>query len=137
MSDHPYIKPNWMQRHVGNTLAPLFQPKLIAKLSVRGRRTGRLLTVPVAVLDYEGERYLISYRGESDWARNLRASGTARLRLRGKDEQIAAVEVPVEQRSELLDAYRERFAKMPTVGGVLRALPDPAQHPTFRITPAR
>jgi deazaflavin-dependent oxidoreductase (nitroreductase family) len=133
MSERRYLKPNWMQRHVGNRIAPLFQPKMIAKLTVPGRRTGRLFTVPVAMLDHGGERYLLAYRGESDWARNLRAAGSGRLRLRGKDEGITVVEVPADERGELFDAYRERFAKMPTVGGVLDAMPDPADHPTFRI----
>jgi hypothetical protein len=66
VSDRRYLKPPWMQRHVGNRLAPRFRPSLISKLSVPGRRSGRTRTVPVAVLEHEGERYLVSYRGESD-----------------------------------------------------------------------
>jgi hypothetical protein len=42
-------------------------------------------------------------------------------------------EVPVEERGPLLEVYTERFGRMPTVGAVLRKLPDPADHPTFRI----
>jgi deazaflavin-dependent oxidoreductase (nitroreductase family) len=134
MSDRRYLKPPWMQRHVGNRLAPLFRPSLISKLSVEGRRTGRLQTTPVAVLDQGGERYLVSYRGESDWARNLRASGRGRLRQQGRTEEINVVEVPVGERSALLEEYSARFGKLPTVGKVLRELPEPADHPTFRIT---
>lgn len=136
MSDRPYLKPPWMQRHVGNRLAPFFRRSLISKLSVRGRRSGRWQTVPVAVLEHAGERYLVSYRGESDWARNLRASRAGRLSKQGRVEEIAVVEVPVPERAPLLDAYRARFGKLPTVAGVLDALPDPADHPIFRITPA-
>jgi hypothetical protein len=61
MSARRYLKPPWMQRHVGNRLAPLFRPSIVSKLSVEGRRTGRIQTVPVAVLELEGERYLVSY----------------------------------------------------------------------------
>ena len=129
-----YLKPPRMQRHVGNRMAPLFRPSLISKLSVRGRRTGRWHTVPVAVLEHKGERYLVSYRGESDWARNLRAPRHGRLRQRGQIEEIDVVEVPADERAPLLDAYRDRYGKMPTVGAVLSALPDPADHPIFRIT---
>jgi deazaflavin-dependent oxidoreductase (nitroreductase family) len=111
----------------------MFRPSLISKLSVRGRRSGRWHTVPVAVLDREGERYLISYRGASDWALNLEASGSGRLARRGRVEEITVEEVPVEERGPLLEAYAARFGRMPTVGAVLRALPDPAHHPTFRI----
>ena len=129
-----YLKPPWMQRNVGNRLAPLFQPSLVSKLSVRGRRSGQWRTVPIAVLEHDGERYLVSYRGESDWSRNLRASLRGRLARKGKVEEITVAEVPVGERSRLLEVYESRYAKMPTVGRVLRALPDPADHPIFRIT---
>jgi hypothetical protein len=135
VSERRSLRPPWMQRHVGNRLAPLFRPALLSKLSVRGRRTGRWHTVPLAVLEHERERYLVSYRGESDWALNLRASYRARLSQRGRDdEEISVVEVPVAERGALLELYGARYGKMPTVAAVLRALPDPADHPIFRIT---
>jgi deazaflavin-dependent oxidoreductase (nitroreductase family) len=134
VTERRYIKPPWAQRQIANRLVPLFQPKIISKLSVRGRRSGRWHTTPVAVLDYEGERYLISYRGASDWARNLEASREARLSQRGATEQISVEEVPVEARPPLLQVYTERFGRFPTVSEILATLPDPADHPTFRIT---
>ena len=133
MSGRRYLRPPWMQRHVGNRLAPLFRPSIVSKLSVEGRRTGRIQTVPVAVLDHEGERYLVSYRGESDWARNLRASGRGRLLQQGRTEEISVAEVPLGERPALLEEYSARFGKLPTVGKVLSELPDPADHPIFRI----
>jgi deazaflavin-dependent oxidoreductase (nitroreductase family) len=137
VSDRRYVKPPWMQRHVGNRMSVLFQPSMISKLSVRGRRSGRWHTTPVAVLEHNGERYLVSYRGASDWARNLEASHAARLKQRSRVEDIEVADVPVDERETLLAAYAERYGKMPTVGPVLRALPDPADHPIFRITDAR
>ena len=134
MSDRRYLKPPWMQRHVGNRMAWLFGRSRLSKLTVIGRRSRRWRTTPVAVLDYEGQRYLVSYRGESEWVRNLRASaGRARLRHRGQLEEITVREVPVADRAPLLAVYLERYGKFPTVARVLRALPDPADHPTFRI----
>jgi deazaflavin-dependent oxidoreductase (nitroreductase family) len=120
-----------MQRQVGNRLAPLFRPSLIAKLSVRGRRSGRWRTVPIAIFEHEGGRYLISYRGASDWALNLAASRTGRLKTKAGIEEITVEEVPVDERPPLLARYTETFGKMPGVAAVLRALPDPADHPTF------
>ena len=137
MTTRRYIKPPFMQRHVGNRMSVLFRPSLLSKLSVRGRRSGEWHTTPVAVLDHDGERYLVSYRGASDWARNLEASHTARLARRGRVEEIDVAEVPVAERGELLDVYRDRYGKMPTVGSTLDALPDPADHPTFRIVASR
>ncbi len=134
MTRRRYLKPPWMQRHIGNRLAPVFRPSIVSKLSVPGRRTGRWHTLPIVVLDHDGERYLISYRGESDWALDLRASRSGRLSSRGRVEEISVVEVPVPDRAPLIAAYAARYAKMPTVAATLRALPDPADHPTFRIT---
>jgi F420H(2)-dependent quinone reductase len=136
MTRRRYLKPPWMQRHVGNRLAALFRPSLVCKLSVPGRRSGRWHTLPIVVLDHDGERYLVSVRGESDWALDLRASHSGRLSNRGRVEEISVVEVPVPDRAPLIAAYAARYGKMPTVTATLRALPDPTDHPTFRITTA-
>ncbi|WP_405557927.1 nitroreductase family deazaflavin-dependent oxidoreductase [Streptomyces canus] len=133
MTARVYLKPPWMQRHIANRLVPLFQRSMISRLTVKGRRSGRERTVPVAVLDHEGERYLVSYRGLSDWALNLSATSEGRLTNRGRAEDITVEEVPEADRPPLLAAYRERYNGMPTVAGVLDALPDPADHPVFRI----
>jgi deazaflavin-dependent oxidoreductase (nitroreductase family) len=133
MTGRHYLRPPWMQRHVGNRLAWLFGRSRLSKLSVVGRRTGRWRTTPVAVLDYEGGRYLVSYRGESEWVRNLRASGCGRLRHRDEVEEITISEVPVADRGPMLEVYAARYGKFPTVADVLRALPDPVDHPIFRI----
>jgi deazaflavin-dependent oxidoreductase (nitroreductase family) len=133
MTTRKYLRPPWMQRHVGNRISVRFGPPFIRRLSVPGRHSGRWRTTPIAVLEHDGDRYLISYRGASDWARNLELSRTARLTRRHHVEEIHVETVPLPQRGELLAAYREQFGRMPTVAAVLRALPDPADHPMFRI----
>src|SRR5450759_1173558 len=114
VSERVYLRPPWSARVVGNRMAAIFRPSVVWQLSVRGRRTGRWHTVPVAVLDHDRERYLLAPRGETDWALNLRASGTGR--------------------PGLIEAYLARYASMPTVARTFRALPDPADHPVFQIT---
>jgi deazaflavin-dependent oxidoreductase (nitroreductase family) len=101
---------------------------------VVGRRSGRRRTTPVAVLDYEGQRYLVSYRGESEWVRNLRASGTGELRRRGKVEPFRATEVTdPDLQHRVVDSYLQRWGRQ--VKGYFELLPDPADHPVFRIQP--
>jgi deazaflavin-dependent oxidoreductase (nitroreductase family) len=126
-----------MQRQIANRLVPLFRPSLISKLSVRGRRSGRWRTVPIAVLEHESKRYLVSYRGESEWARNLRASLSGRLSSSNGAEEIEVAEVPAGERAELLEVYGAKYSKMPTVASVLGALPQPDAHPIFLITASR
>jgi hypothetical protein len=65
---------------------------------------------------------------------DLRASPSGRLTRRGHVEEITVVEVPVPDRVPLLEAYIARYGTMPHVAATLRALPDAADHPTFRIT---
>ena len=132
-----YLKPPWMQRHVGNRLAAVFRPSLVCKLSVPGRRSGHWHTLPIVVLDHNGERYLVSIRGESDWVLDLRASHSGRLSNRGHVEEIGVVEIPAPDRTPLIAAYAARYGKMPTLTATLRDLPDPTDHPTFRITAPR
>jgi deazaflavin-dependent oxidoreductase (nitroreductase family) len=135
MTVRAYLKPPWWMRAIGNRLAPLFNRGMVATLSVRGRRSGQWRTVPVVVLDHEGERYLLAPFGDSDWSRNLRAAGGGRLRQRGRVEDFTAIEVAPQQRGPLIQAYLRRYGKAPRVAASLDQLPDPADHPTFRIVP--
>lgn len=133
MASDRYIKPPWVQRNVANRVAPLVRPDIVSKLSVPGRRTGRWRTTPIGVLDHDGERYLVAAWGVSDWARNLRAARRGRLFNRGRVEEIEVVEVPTAERPPILAAYGVRYAGIPRVGELMTALPDPADHPIFRI----
>jgi deazaflavin-dependent oxidoreductase (nitroreductase family) len=129
-----YLKPPWGARVIGNRMARIFARDVLSTLAVRGRRTGRWRLVPVAVLHHEGDRYLIAARGETDWVLNLRAAGSGRLTRRGETEEFCVIEVAVADRPLLIHAYLEQFGRFPTVRPTFRALPDPADHPTFRLT---
>jgi hypothetical protein len=131
-----YLRPPWAARVIGGRMARLFRPSVVSLLSVPGRVTGRWHSVPVAVLERDGEQYLIAAYGDTEWSRNLRASGTARLTRRRRVEQITAVEIPIEQRPPLIEDYLRQFGKLPTVARTFRALPEAADHPTFRISTA-
>lgn len=60
-------------------------------ITVRGRRTGRPRTTPVTICDYGGRRGMISPFGETNWVRNLRAAGTASVRIGRRREEVRAV----------------------------------------------
>jgi deazaflavin-dependent oxidoreductase (nitroreductase family) len=137
MTTPRYLPPPWRARVIGNRMARLFARSILSTLEVRGRTTGRWQRVPVAVLDHGGERYLIAPRGNTHWSRNLRAAGSGRLTRKGRTEEFDAVEVPTAERPPLIDVYLKQFGKFPTVAETFRELPDPADHPTFRITGSR
>jgi deazaflavin-dependent oxidoreductase (nitroreductase family) len=128
-----YRKPPWWLKHIGNRFAPR-NAKLVAQLSVPGRTSGQWRTTPVVVLDHEGQRFLVAPGGLTEWARNLRAAGRGRLARREHVEQFVAEEIPPQDRPPVLAAYLNRYGRMPTVKAGFRAFPDPADHPTFRLT---
>ncbi len=100
-----------------------------------GRRSGEPRKVPVIPVEHEGARFIVSTRGEADWVRNARASGTVELvRKGGGQERLRATEVPVGQREPIIAAYRAKAGR--TVEAYWRKRPDPADHPTFRLEAA-
>jgi hypothetical protein len=105
-----------------------------AVLFVRGRRSGKRLAVPMdPPFEWEGDRYLVSPLGETHWARNVRAAGECEVRVRGPSERFRTEELTGAEHDRILDAY----ARTITCGcqEYLRKLPDPADHPVFRLEP--
>ena len=78
-------------------------------LTVRGRRTGTPQSVPVNILTLDGDRYLVAPRGNTQWVRNVRAAGEAKLRVGRRVEQVRLVEVPVGDRGPVLRVYLQRW----------------------------
>jgi deazaflavin-dependent oxidoreductase (nitroreductase family) len=86
--------------------AGILSPAQAVTLEVPGRCTGRLISLPVAVADYQGGRYLVSMLGnDANWVRNVRAAdGRAVLRRRGREE-VRLVEVEPGDRAPILRRY--------------------------------
>ena len=62
-------------------------------ITVRGRKTGLPRTTPVTICEYGGRRGFISPFGETNWARNLRAAGTATIRFGRRRETVHTAEL--------------------------------------------
>jgi deazaflavin-dependent oxidoreductase (nitroreductase family) len=78
-------------------------------LAVRGRKSGQWRTTPVNLLTFEGERYLVAPRGQTQWVRNLRVAGGGELRLGRRAEPFTATEVPDPDKPPILRAYLKRW----------------------------
>ena len=63
-------------------------------LTVRGRKSGLPRTVPLAIWEHNGERYVGSVYGIVDWVRNLRAAGEAILTRGRRSETVTVRELP-------------------------------------------
>ena len=81
-------------------------PSRWVTLQVPGRRSGRLISFPLAVADYQGERYLVAMLGEhSSWVRNVRAADGRVVLRHGRREAVRLEEVAVEARPPILRRY--------------------------------
>ena len=78
-------------------------------LEVRGRKSGRLYTTPVNLLEQGGRQFLVSPRGETQWVRNARVAGAVTLVQRGRRQAFHLKPVPHEEKPNLLKVYLERF----------------------------
>jgi deazaflavin-dependent oxidoreductase (nitroreductase family) len=80
-------------------------------LQVRGRKTGKLYSTPVNLLEIKGSRFLVAPRGRTQWVRNAEASGEITLkrgshRVRFRLRPLADAEKP-----EILKAYLDAFKR--------------------------
>ena len=109
-----FAKPGAVDRIFGRTLAFLVRIGVIRGhfyvLEVRGRRSGRIISLPVDMLELDGRRYLVCARGNSNWVRNARAAGEVVLVRGFRRRRYAVRELPAEARPPVLKAYLDRFA---------------------------
>jgi deazaflavin-dependent oxidoreductase (nitroreductase family) len=107
-------RPGWFTAHVFNPLVGLLTRSGLSLygsrvLEVRGRSSGQPRRTPVNLLSFEDERYLVAPRGETQWVRNLRASGEGRLLVGKRAERFTASELADEQKPPILRAYLRRW----------------------------
>ena len=99
-------------------------------LEVRGRKSGRVYSTPVNVLDYQEKKYLVAPRGDTQWVRNVVVSLTATLVKGAKRENVRLRPIADEAKAEILKAYLDRYKLT-----VQRYFPVPAGSPTEAFEP--
>ncbi len=114
-------------------------------VTIRGRTTGRPRTMPLAIVEHAGERYLQSPFGNTQWVRNLRAAGQATLRRGRRVERVHTVELAPPDAAPILRAVRAQMEATAGARALANQYPIPvdapdadwereaARHPTFRI----
>jgi len=78
-------------------------------LRVRGRTTGEPRGVVVNLLSVDGRQYLVSPRGNTQWARNVRAAGVVEVGPRRRRAERRAAEIPDDAKPALLERYIDRW----------------------------
>lgn len=106
-------RPNRIGRIINGLFAMLHSagilPDYMVTLEVTGRKSGRLIALPVAIALVNGQRYLVSMLGnEAQWVQNVRAAHGRAFIRRGGRTAVQLEEVPVDQRAPILKAYLQR-----------------------------
>src|SRR3954470_19105362 len=109
-----YQRPDWFTKRVFNPMvAGLTRLGLSVAgsrvLEVPGRKSGTPRRTPVNLLSLDGERYLVAPRGNTQWVRNLRASGSGRLLVGRRSEAFTAAELGDAEKPPILRAYLRRW----------------------------
>lgn len=110
-------------------------------LTVPGRKTGRLYSTPVDVIEFDDQRWLVAGYGPTNWVRNVRAAGEATL-SRGRRSHRFRVEEA--DRPAAVPVLRKYMTEIRVTRPYFDAAPDsPDQdvaaelrrHPVFRLIP--
>ena len=141
-----YQEPGWFTKHVFNATVALFTRMGLSVwgsrvLEVKGRKTGEPRRVPVNLLTVDGTQYLVAPRGETQWVRNIRVTGTGELILGRRRQPIQVTELTDADKPPILRAYLKRWKAEVGVffdGVDAKSSPEEldriaSQHPVFRI----
>jgi deazaflavin-dependent oxidoreductase (nitroreductase family) len=133
---------------IGNLVAKVLVssgvgPKRMHLLTVQGRKTGRPHTTPPTVVETDGQRWLVAPYGGVAWAKNVGASGSAKLRRGRVMEQVKVEPVDAHESALVLKAYIhiEPITRSAFEVGPEASLEEfeaiAPNHPVFRILPVR
>ncbi|MEZ0352671.1 nitroreductase/quinone reductase family protein [Mycobacterium sp. pR1184] len=78
-------------------------------LRVRGRKSGKARSVVINLLTIDGVAYLVSPRGNTQWARNVRAAGVVEVGPRWRRKRLTATEVEDAAKPPVLRRYLDRW----------------------------
>jgi|SRR5450631_3356957 deazaflavin-dependent oxidoreductase (nitroreductase family) len=111
-------------------------------LQVRGRKSGKIFSTPIDLLELGGKRFLVAARGRTQWVRNAEAAGEVTLK-KGKSRQRFRLRALSDQeKPEILKAYLDRFKsevqrffEVPAGAPVEAFAEVVASHPAFELIP--
>src|SRR5579862_1748371 len=86
-------------------------PSHIYVLEVRGRKSGKLFSTPVDLLELGGKRFLVAPRGRTQWVRNAEASGEITLKKGRSLQRFRLRPIPDVDKPEILKAYLDNFKR--------------------------
>ncbi len=111
-------------------------------LQVRGRKSGKLYSTPIDLLEKNGRRYLVAPRGRTQWVRNAEAAGEITLKKGSRSNKFRLQPIPDAEKPEILKAYLDTFKReVQTYFPIPAGSPPQAfaeltsSYPTFELLP--
>ena len=99
-------------------------------LQVRGRKSGKVYSTPIDLLERNGRRYLVAPRGLTQWVRNAEAAGEVTLKKGARRLTFRLRPLSDGEKPEILKAYLDTFRRE-----VQRYFPIPAGSPPEAFVP--
>lgn len=84
-------------------------PRYAYVLEVRGRKTGRIYSTPVNVMESGSKQYLVAPRGRTQWVRNAEATGEVTLKRGSLRKRYRLLAIPDQDKLPLLKLYLESY----------------------------
>jgi deazaflavin-dependent oxidoreductase (nitroreductase family) len=85
-------------------------PSFIYLLQVRGRKSGKIFSTPVNLMEFGGRQILVAPRGRAQWVRNAEAAGEITLKRGSKRLRFGLRPIADEQKPPFLKEYLDRYA---------------------------
>ena len=130
----PFAKPSALERTFGSALGWLLKlgvgPSHMRVLEVRGRKSGKVFSLPVDLLAKDGKLYLVAPRGHTQWVRNAEAAGAVVLRRGSRAQEYRLRALGDAEKPPILKAYLDSFKSE-----VQRFFPLPAGSPVEQFAP--
>jgi deazaflavin-dependent oxidoreductase (nitroreductase family) len=80
-------------------------------LQVRGRKSGKLYSTPIDLLELGGKRFLVAPRGRTQWVRNAETAGEVTLKKGKTQQRFRLRPIPDADKPEILKAYLDNFKR--------------------------
>jgi len=112
-------------------------------LQVRGRKSGKIYSTPIDLLEVNGKKFLVAPRGRTQWVRNAEAAGEVTLKKGSKRLLFRLRALSEAEKLPILKAYLDTFKRevqsyFPVpAGSPAEAFREMAAgYPAFELVPA-
>ena len=113
-ADRAYKPPSLFERTFNRLFGFLagvgIGPAFIYRLEVRGRKSGKIYSTAMNLMELDGKSYLVAPRGRTQWVRNAEAAGEVTLR-RGQARKFRLRALEDAEKPKVLKTYLTNYKR--------------------------